>query len=462
MAKKRNRRTSRRNWQSSRRPVGGVSGTGEIRASQKTFTISTRRKLRPLTVKLALSLSAGIFFCLTVVLFVVLPLFAGSGTGPRSAVAYPLDAKAEDSGRFKVMARSYQRTEEGILIQVEKGGLSGLALTTPSHQSGIRWSQYPYLKIRFKPSEHSRNMTVRWPASGERKFSMSREVPAGNSETLFNTYSYKPGSDANPVSWGGFFAASPVGTVVAVFSEDFEIRGAELLRDVSYGEKLALVAEDLSDEESLLYRTINGVAGHQVYGFLLVPLFGSFLVLWLLASCLLGRLDLSAIALGAGMIIVAYDTLTLKDYLGYMTKSLPRSAWHYDLDEERRSYYGEDFADLAQEFEKRVAPGAKVAFLPPQYIDGRGNNWLWLHLGYLYETHIGNRGSMDWRKIKQADYVFFYYPADFVLDDRGRLAQRTSGKPLWEDRDYRLDLLYEASPQARLYRLVETKLQTVQ
>ena len=200
-----------------------------------------------------------------------------------------------------MLAPSYRRTEEGFLIRVPEGGLAGVELTSP--QSDIRWSQYPYLKIRFKPSEHPRKITVRWPPpSIDSTFSMSRQVPAGSAEALFNTYSYQPGSNKNPFSWGRFFVASPVGTVVVVFSEDFEIRGAELMRDVSYGEKLALIIEDLLNEEPLLVRTINGLAGHQVYGFLLIPFFGSALVLWLLGSGLLGRFGFSAIVLGLVML----------------------------------------------------------------------------------------------------------------------------------------------------------------
>ena len=461
MAKKKNRRISKK--KSSHFPVAAVSGASRIRARKKLSKIPARRELRPLTIKIALSFSVVIFLCLAAFFFVVVPLFAGIGRGESASVSYPLDSQAQSSGRFKVLAQSYRRTEEGFLIRVPEGGLAGVELTSP--QSDIRWSQYPYLKIRFKPSEHPRKITVRWPPpSIDSTFSMSRQVPAGSAEALFNTYSYQPGSNKNPFSWGRFFVASPVGTVVVVFSEDFEIRGAELMRDVSYGEKLALIIEDLLNEEPLLVRTINGLAGHQVYGFLLIPFFGSALVLWLLGSGLLGRFGFSAIVLGGAMIVVVYDTLVLKDYWGYMTNALTRSAWHYDLDEERRSHYGEDFADLLQEFDKRVPPGSKVAFLPPRFIAGRGGetNWLWLHLGHLYQTSIQARGSMNWNQIKKADYVLFYHPADFVIDEEGRLAKRTNGKPLWKDGDHRLDLLYEASPQARLYRLVKATTSGVQ
>ena len=113
-----------------------------------------------------------------------------------------------------------------------------------------------------------------------------------------------------------------------------------------------------------------------------------------------------------------YDVTANQTLLNAAKYASDRSAWQTDKHQEYQSRFGDQFAKLAQEFENKVPHGAKVHFPVSrdyrfQRESKRESNWIAFQYFGLYKIST----------IKDADYIFYYYPKKLQFDSSEQIVK---------------------------------------
>ena len=113
---------------------------------------------------------------------------------------------------------------------------------------------------------------------------------------------------------------------------------------------------------------------------------------------------------------------------------------HYNKYDEYKSRFGKQFADLSKNFEEMVPLKSKVAF--PWSKDRRvigESNWIKFQYYGLYQP----------KKLKKADYIFYYYPEKLFYDSKNNTVYYRDSR----DR-YKVKILYTQSPSAKILKVL--------
>lgn len=320
-------------------------------------------------------------------------------------VTYKFDdvAKIKENWLF-YNTGSVVKTHEGISISKGKNNVP-IAFNKDINLKNLTWDRTPYVKIYITPEFHDRTFLLLWSPSGDINKSYTRKfmVPAHKDYAIVNiaqdikfkrvfSWTSKPFEKTKINSFGFIFDKQ----------SSVNIKKIELLSSLFVWDYIRLVINEYSLTENVNVSSINFLYGISILGKplayllgILISIFGFILIIKTNRKSIISFIIISIVCL------IFYDISLHKTLWNSAQYASKRSAWHEDKFEEYKSRFGERFAMLARELEKRIPKGSKVFFPPSQDYRVKGeSNWIAFQYYGLYE-HAG---------IDKVDYVFYYYP----------------------------------------------------
>jgi hypothetical protein len=182
-----------------------------------------------------------------------------------------------------------------------------------------------------------------------------------------------------------------------------------------------LFFRQLFTAEPMRAYSINTLGGPYIFGWPLAAWMAAPLVVGALVGWSRRRRRSQALRWAAGGLVAGFllgDLPFTHSLAAHAQESGRVSAWRDDLFGERESRFGEDFAQLARAFEDSVPSGARI-FIPRergQRVMGE-TNWIAVHLHPRYWSV----------QLKDAEYVFYYYPHDYRYDAASESLAATQG-----------------------------------
>jgi hypothetical protein len=289
----------------------------------------------------------------------------------------------------------------------------GLRLSCPelcyavSRIDDIELEDFPYIKVRAVESHiPSGEMALFWRANGD--LNDKRRIKLADSEGTYivSAKSFHPWEGETP--WRGI----PINEIgVGLFSGS----GAVTISEISLADSLTpwewalFSASELRWVEPFLPYSINIFWGASIAGWSLTILAGCTAVLFLLLA-----IYRKGIRIGKEMLCLTFGLLLMVDapFVASLIHSLKdasaQSAWKSGKEEEERSRFGPEYADLASAL-RRAAPDGSSIYIPPRKPDRilGESEWISFQLWPQYRTVA---------QIEDADHILLLHPREARFD----------------------------------------------
>jgi hypothetical protein len=266
------------------------------------------------------------------------------------------------------------------------------------------WEEFPYVKIRVTESSvPSAEMLLACSASsGAARY---RRLKLAGSERMYvaSAKSFRPWEQEMPwrgqIDWIGAIIVS--GTV--------SISEISLADSLTPWEWILFSSNELNWVEPLLPYSVNILWGASIDGWSLTIIGGSLAILLLLiAICGKNpRTGQTMLCLVIGLVLLM-DAPFLASLVHTVKIASTQSAWRSGREEEERSRFGSEYADLARTL-RHVAPIGSTVFIPSRQQDRilGESEWITFQLWPQYKIAT---------QIEYADYIILLHPTEAKFD----------------------------------------------
>jgi hypothetical protein len=316
------------------------------------------------------------------------------------AKAIQFDLRQEDVAKqFEVSNAQWTRfNDRGLQLECPES----CYILTPL--TGSAWEDFSYIKIRVvEPRVPSGEMLLFWSgkdgAGGKRRIKL-----AGSEENyIVSAKSFRPWEQELP--WRGQIGKIGVGAV----SGTFAISEIHITDTLTPWEWIQFSAYELGSIEPLLAYSINIIWGASIGGWSLTAIGGSLAVLFLLTAIYRrGFHTGKAMLCLVFVLILMVDAPFLASLIHTLKSAARQTAWRSGREEEDRSRFGPEYAELASTL-RRVAPVGSTIFIPhrrPDQIQGE-SEWIAFQLWPQYRQVL---------QAENADYVLLLHPLEAKYD----------------------------------------------
>lgn len=334
-------------------------------------------------------------------------------------------------------------TSNGIKIHTHQ---TSLMLVSGENIQNKSWQDYPFVVLKVLPAEEMRRIFLYW-VPDSKNLSENNQLPVSIDphvdEIIINTQQRKKWEKIIDWSESNFGPAKINMFGFLVLADvQIEIKRINLQSKLDFVDLAGLAAAEYWTAEPVKISSINFQYGTYLLGQPLARILGiclSFLGFFFLIHR--NRAVRIALIIGGVACFIAYDATVIHTLLDYAAYGSERSAYHSDKYEEYKSRFGQEFADLADKFEKTVPLKSKVIF--PWTKDYRvlgESNWIEFQYYALYQP----------ADIKTADYIFYYYPRDLILDSKkNRVYFQDNKKKI-----YKVKVIYSRNPSVKILKVL--------
>ncbi len=402
----------------------------------------------PTAARAALTATAAI-----VVLAVFYTLFQKAQT----PVVYPFSGSAANDWKLQAshpQAVRWGWNDDGLSVEIDKekaagayGVVSGPGKDARNHLAAVTWRDYPYVRIVVEPQPRARNIMLIWDIKPQQV--ARAEIPAHRSEVIINTHGQARWR--GKISWN---VNAGISSLILLARDSMTFRSVSLEPALPLPDLLAVAWREYMSIEPITVYSINYRAYSHILGFSLLVVLGLPVLLSGLALVVLrtrrSAVWFCSVALAA---YLALDIPFMGSLFAHARLAGTVSAWHADRYDEYASRFDEEFARLDKALREHAPAGAKVAFPWPhkRFFPGEAN---WLE--FLYRNHTyaavgplwNQRTGGEWLA-DDIEYLFYYYPEGLTVDAAGETVLVDGS-----EKRYRVETLYESSPDVRLLRMI--------
>jgi hypothetical protein len=266
------------------------------------------------------------------------------------------------------------------------------------------WDEFSYIKVRVvEPRVPSGEMLLFWSgkdgAGGKRHIKL-----AGSAENcIVSAKSFRPWEQELP--WRGQIGKIGVGVV----SGNISISEIQITDALTPWEWIQFSANELGSIEPFLAYSINIIWGASIGGWSLTAISGCLAVLFLLTA-IYGK----SFRAGKAMLCLVFVLILIVDApflasLVHMLKAAAtHSAWRSGREEEERSRFGPEYAELASALRK-AAPVGSTVFIPSRRPDRITGESEWIEFQLWPQVRPVSQ-------IEDADYVLLLHPLEARYD----------------------------------------------
>ena len=280
--------------------------------------------------------------------------------------------------------------------------------------SSIRSEEYPYVFVYLKPLTEDMRAHLVWARSDQSVKGGSRPVMIDEGETKhlinFNHIDLRNGI---------LKIESPLTKIGLYFRGSLTIRRIVLSSSLNPIESIQSHLKDFFAVEPLTAYSINDFGGVHINGYSLGLIVALLATVRLALIALLNVKDFRTEVFAT--VVVGFLILEVP-FLNTLAHEIGPHFSHFalfsDKYEERRSRFGQEFADLAAHLEKLVPRNGKVFFTRSRVSPGLvESNWINFHfLGHYQPTPL-----------RQADYIFYFHPSGYSVDLNSNVLRSNSG-----------------------------------
>ena len=344
-------------------------------------------------------------------------LFKASGN---ATLVYDFDTNSKIK-KWNIYNTSFEKITTGN-IRFNKINKTAVLFNSQKNLQSLKWQNTPYIKLIVKPENLPRKISLIWSPTKDIKdinenYQRPIDIPENQTSIIINvaqnipwirSFSWKDSVYGNTqINSFGFFIPQQY--------EGFEINRVELLPSLNIFEYVKLIMRELSVVEPVKVSSINAQYGISILGTQVAYFLGVILIILavpLLISFNKSNTYIFIIAMAISFAL--YDVTANQTLLNAAKYASDRSAWQTDKHQEYQSRFGDQFAKLAQEFENKVPHGAKVHFSVSRDYRVQGeSNWIAFQYFGLYKIST----------IKDADYIFYYYPKKLQFDSSEQIVK---------------------------------------
>jgi hypothetical protein len=275
-------------------------------------------------------------------------------------------------------------------------------ILTPMVSAG--WEEFPYIKVRVAESNiPSGEIALFWNVKDN--VAGTRSIRLAGSERMYivSAKSFRPWEQEMP--WRG--QINRIGA--NIFSGTVTISEISLADSLTPWEWVLFSVSELRSVEPFLPYSINILWGASIDGWSLTILAGCLAVLFLLIAIYRkGILVSKAMPCLAFGLILIVDAPFLASLIHTLKDASTQSAWRSKKEEEERSRFGPEYAELARAL-RQAAPVGSAVFIPQRQGDRfqRESEWIEFQLWPQYRTTS---------QIENADYFLLLHPLEARYD----------------------------------------------
>ena len=345
--------------------------------------------------------------------------------------------------KWKFINTRPSMTDSGIKIHTNQ---TSLMLVSGENIQNKSWQDYPFVVLKIVPAEAMRIIFLYW-VPDSKNLSENNQLPVTIEphvdKIIINTQQRKKWEKIINWSESNFGSAkiNLFGFLVPA-STPIEIKRIDLRSKLPFVDLAGLAVSEYWTAEPVKVSSINFQYGTYVLGQPLALILGiclSFFGFIFLINR--NRAVMITLIIGGVTCFIAYDATVIHTLFEYAKYSSERSAWHSDKYEEYKSRFGQEFADLADKFEKAVPLKSKVFF--PWTKDYRvmgESNWVEFQYYALYQP----------TNMKTADYIFYYYPKELVFDSKKNRVYFQDNKK----KKYKVKVIYSRNPSVKILKVL--------
>jgi hypothetical protein len=350
-------------------------------------------------------------------------------------------SKIKTAEKWMFFNTSPKKTDDGIKISTKQ---TSLMLFSGQNLQDKAWQDLPFVVLRIKPVQKTRKLNLYWVPGKDIQNGLQLPVTIDRlaDKIIINTQQQKkwkkmPGWNEKYYDQAKI---NRFGLVVPA-NQEIEIKRIELRSILNLFDLAKLIAREYQTAEPVKVSSINFQYGVSILSMPFAYALGIFLsVLGLTFLMNNSKLALTVLTVGSVACFIIYDITLNHTLFEHAQYSGQRSAWHDDKNDEYKSRFGRQFADLAKNFEEMVPLKSKVAF--PWSKDYRvigESNWMEFQYYALYQP----------KNLKMADYIFYYYPKKLIHDSKDNTVYYQDSR----DR-YKVKVLYSQSPSVKILKVI--------
>jgi hypothetical protein len=361
--------------------------------------------------------------------FLIRPLF-------RKEIEYDL-TNLNIAKEWRVWGDSrYTLTPQGVKVM----GKGMFLLVSPGSESAThlgeftRWQDLPYIEVQVDEGPSQRQGVLVWSPWGDFKKSLGKpfEIPPYVGKVVVDVRSYHPFVD--PYRFKGL-----IGQFGLQLTGNVTVRRVILLSALPWWTQARQILSDFFTPELFFPSAINFQYGPTLSGVPVIWYLGGLVTL--MALLMIGHTSRLTIRLFLGIAFACFLLLDMqfdRSLWIHCGESAKRSAFKDTRYEERASRFGKEFADLAKAFEENVPEGSKVFFPREKFFLVKGEtNWISFHFYPQFQS-VG---------LKEADYVFYYYPKRYV-HGFGSVQSKTDSKEA-----IKVAIIHQVSGEAKVLKV---------
>jgi hypothetical protein len=267
------------------------------------------------------------------------------------------------------------------------------------------WDEFPYIKIRVAESSvPSCELFLFWSRSDNAGGKRHIRMVGSEGNYIVGANSFRPWRQEMP--WRGQINKIGAGILSA---GAFTISEISLTDSLTPWEWVQFSANEFREVEPFLPYTINILWGASIDGWSLTILGGGLAILFLLIAICVKGLRTGKVMLGLVFgLILMIDAPFLASLLHMLRDASSQSAWRSSREEEERSRFGPEYAELGRTL-RRVAPVGSSVFVPSRQQDRvlGESEWITFQLWPQYRPAS---------QIENADYIILLHPLEVRYD----------------------------------------------
>jgi hypothetical protein len=279
---------------------------------------------------------------------------------------------------------------------------------------------FPYIKVRVVESNVPTGaMSLLWSANGDVHGARRIKLAGSEGTYIVSAKSFRPWEDETP--WRGL----PINDIGVVLpgSGAVTISEISLTDSLTPWEWIRFSAGELGWVEPLLPYSINIFWGASINGWSLTILAGCLAVIFLLIAINSKAIRIGKAMLGLGLgCILCVDAPFIASLVHTLKDASTQSAWETGREEEERSRFGPEYAELARSLRQEAPVGSSI-FIPPRQHDRIlvESEWITFQLWPQYRTVS---------QIENADYILLFHPLEAKLDSENNLLTLPNHSPI--------------------------------